>query len=223
MPHPLSLPPWGCYRLKQMQGPACMSWYLVDLENANPPGLQTPCSRIPLVSFSLPNKQRVPAALPCPPAGSPNLLSPLPNLYPTRPWSQLHVLLHPVATVLWSLLCLSFPSFCVGLRGREPSPTRAGMRWLRTMTHCQSACSCVVFCAVGCCLSFRQHNDPMSPSFQISTADLLLLYQDQAGGAPVSLEHMPLTSWLCLHRCWPVPATQTQGSLGLNPTPLLMC
>lgn len=49
----------------------------------------------------------------------------------------------------------------------------------------------------------------MSPSFQINTADLLLLYRDQAGRntrAPDSLEHMPPPGWLCLPCCQPACA-----------------
>lgn len=98
-----------------------------------------------------------------------------------------------------------------------PSCARPGL-----MRHSQSACSCVVFGAGGSCLSFRQHDNPVSPSFQINTADLLLLCQDQAGRntrAPASLEHMPLTGWLCPHGCWLAAPAQAQPNLGLHANP----
>ena len=43
---------------------------------------QTPCPRRTLLSYPLPGKQKVPAALPCPSAGSPNPLSPGLTHYP---------------------------------------------------------------------------------------------------------------------------------------------
>lgn len=62
----------------------------------------------------------------------------------------------------------------------------------------------------------------MSPSFQINTADLLLLYRDQAGRntrAPDSLEHMPPTGWLCLHCRRPACAPYSASASPL-PQPL---
>lgn len=76
------------------QGPTWISWCLMDLSACHPTmpvdpsaSQQPTCPRRPLLSYPLLKKQRVPVALPCPPAGSPALPSPLPDLYPTLPWS----------------------------------------------------------------------------------------------------------------------------------------
>lgn len=75
-------------------GPVWISWCLVDLGACYLAMLvdpsasqQTTCPRSPLLSYSLLNKRRVPVALSCPPARSPTLPSPPPDLYPTLPWS----------------------------------------------------------------------------------------------------------------------------------------
>lgn len=101
------------------QGPARISWCLVDLGACHPAmpvdpseSQQSTRPRSPLLSHPLLNKRRVPVALPCPPAGSPTLPSPLPDLYPTLPWSYHHFLLHPVDKVL---LEASIPAFSLFL------------------------------------------------------------------------------------------------------------
>lgn len=132
-------PSWGCFRLEQRQGPGCIAWYLVDLEECHPSttadpseSQQTTCHRSSLLSYSLPNKQRVPAALPGRPAGSPNMLSPLPDLSPTLPWAYSHALLHPVAKVLLEPCNPAVSLFSCWAEGPRAPPSTSLMRSLRT-------------------------------------------------------------------------------------------
>lgn len=78
---------------------------------------QTACLRSPCFSTHFQINKGVPAALPCPPAASPNLLSPLPNSCPTLLQSNMVLPEPSVPTLL--LLCwaegqrvLSSPSPC---------------------------------------------------------------------------------------------------------------
>ena len=155
-PPGLPLSPWGCCRLAQRLRPpgSCISWAgrpATRLRPADPSERQQPpYPRNTLLSYPLPDEWKVPAALPCPSAGSNSTLTQPDLLYPDA-----------VITLGFSAACgqgVLEPSIPAGslflgwTQGQSPSLLPAPRSELTA--HCQSGCSCVVFAAGGCCLSF---------------------------------------------------------------------
>ena len=159
--HPLpTRPPPLPLGMLQAGTEAQTTWimYLVGLEACHPPRpadpserQQTPFPRNSLFSYPLPDEWKVPAALPCPAAGSPPPLSPSLTCYPPwcshnpgflcRLWPRCAGAFHPCRLPLpgWGSRAEPLPS---------PPPPCSELT-----THCQSGYTCVVFAAGGCCLS----------------------------------------------------------------------